>query len=402
MAGTITKKKIIRITDYDANYRLFNGKFYNQEYFNDNFTKCEECGEYHITDDMADIGGRYDYKWICESCLSDNYSYCEDCQKYHLNENMVQCEWCDEWICKSCAHTDNNNTTLCEHCYDNCYVCDDCGCFIDSYNSYYNEYDDQTYCEDCYQNCKKAIHEYSYKPEPEFYGKSDNNRFFGVELEVDKGNYCSDTAETITEDNEEIYCKHDSSLNDGFEIVSHPCTLDYHLQKLNWKGIMDNCLENNFISHDAVTCGLHVHISRLAFGNNETEQDLNIAKLIFLFEKFWSQIKTFSRRTESQINNWAKNYGLTTINEAITESKNKKGRYYAVNLENTHTIEIRIFRGTLKYNTFAATLQFCNLFMDIVIEKNIQQVQALTWQDITVQVMKYQELTEYFIQRGLN
>jgi hypothetical protein len=145
-----------------------------------------------------------------------------------------------------------------------------------------------------------------------------------------------------------------------------------------------------------------VHISREAFGNNSTEQELNIAKLIYLFEKFWSQIKTFSRRTEEQINNWAKNYGLTTIDEAIAESKNKKGRYYAVNLKNAHTIEIRIFRGTLKYNTFAATLQFLNLLLDAITAGTIQDIQSLTWEEIVKGAKEYTELTEYFKQRKLD
>jgi hypothetical protein len=165
---------------------------------------------------------------------------------------------------------------------------------------------------------------------------------------------------------------------------------------------MRTCLDNDFESHNAKTCGLHVHISRKAFGESESEQELNIAKLIYLFEKFWSQIKTFSRRTEEQINDWARNYGLTTIDEAIAESKSVKGRYYAVNLTNTHTIEIRIFRGTLKYNTFAATLQFLNLLLDVVTEGNTQDMQALTWRDIVNGAKEYTELTEYLKIRKLD
>ena len=400
MAGTITKKRITRNTNFDATYQLHDNQYINQDYFNDNYTKCDECSEYHITDDMTDVGGRSEYKYICGYCLDNEYFYCEDCNTYQHNDNMVTCDWCDRITCENCSHMDDNNTTLCDSCYNNCYVCDDCGCYMDSEYAYYCENDGNTYCEDCYSSHEnKAIHDYDYKPDPEFYGEAP--RYFGVELEVDKGNYCDDTAEQITDDNEEIYCKHDSSLDDGFEIVSHPCTLDYHLNSLDWQGIMGTCLENSFQSHNAVTCGLHVHISRKAFGNNTTEQDLNIAKLIFLFEKYWENIKTFSRRTEAQVNRWASNYGLTTIDEAITESKNNNGRYFAVNLTNDHTIEIRIFRGTLKYNTFAATLQFCELLMDAITEYSIQDIQQLKWQDIVQGAKEYPELTEYLAKREL-
>ncbi len=35
--------------------------------------------------------------------------------------------------------------------------------------------------------------------------------------------------------NEHIYCKHDGSLDEGFEIVSHPATLEYHTKTILWK-----------------------------------------------------------------------------------------------------------------------------------------------------------------------
>ena len=35
------------------------------------------------------------------------------------------------------------------------------------------------------------------------------------------------------------------------------------------------------------------------------------------------------------------------------------GRYTAVNLTNADTVEIRMFRGTLKLNTLKATLPVC-------------------------------------------
>lgn len=399
----LTKIRKYNITSkYNATYIKFNNQYINKYYFDDHYKKCENCGEYHQTDDMTDIGDRYEYKYICESCLDDDYSYCEICGEYYLNENMVRCDWCDEYVCENCIHTDNDNTTLCNGCWNNAYTCDDCGCYVHPDDIYYNEYDGNSYCESCYDNANHgAISNYSYKPDPEFYGNNSNNRFFGVELEVDKGNECEYTAQEIIDNNQEIYCKHDGSLNDGFEIVSHPCTLDYHLYQLDWQGIMEICKDNNFLSHDAVTCGLHVHISKKAFGNSPQEIELNTAKLIYLFEKFWSQIKTFSRRTEKQINDWAKNYGLNTINEAITEYKNKKGRYYAVNLTNTHTIEIRIFRGTLNYNTFAATLQFINLLLDTVMFGTIQDIQSLTWEEVVNGAKEYKELTEYLQIRKL-
>ena len=73
--------------------------------------------------------------------------------------------------------------------------------------------------------------EYGYKPEVIFYGQGD--RFFGVELEIDGGGEYTDNAESILSianwEQNLIYCKHDGSLDEGFEIVTHPMSLDFQL-----------------------------------------------------------------------------------------------------------------------------------------------------------------------------
>ena len=56
---------------------------------------------------------------------------------------------------------------------------------------------------------------------------------------------------------------------------------------------------------------------------------------------------------------WNKDtYGYENSPKAIMDkAKKNHGCYVAVNLCNYHTIEFRLFRGTLKYNTFIATLE---------------------------------------------
>ena len=81
-----------------------------------------------------------------------------------------------------------------------------------------------------------SIKNYNYKPEPIFYDSG--NIFYGVELEIDRGGECNQTAEKLYEianrNDDRIYCKHDGSLSDGFEMVSYPMTLDYHINNMNW------------------------------------------------------------------------------------------------------------------------------------------------------------------------
>ena len=106
------------------------------------------------------------------------------------------------------------------------------------------------------------IQDYYYKPNPIFYG--DGNRYFGVELEIDDAGENNTNAAKIVNianhDEEHIYCKHDGSLNEGFEIVTHPMTLDYHLNHVPWAAVLAKAKELGYRSHQSGTCGLHVHV----------------------------------------------------------------------------------------------------------------------------------------------
>ena len=62
-----------------------------------------------------------------------------------------------------------------------------------------------------------------------------------MELEIDgAGEYGSNAKKLLriaNEEEERIYCKHDGSLEEGFEIVTHPMSLSYQLQQIPWEQI---------------------------------------------------------------------------------------------------------------------------------------------------------------------
>ena len=129
-----------------------------------------------------------------------------------------------------------------------------------------------------------------------------------------------------------------------------------------WKEVMDKAVSLGYRSHKTTTCGLHVHVNRTAFGDDETDQDFCISRVLFFVERFWQELLKFSRRNESQIRRWAARYGIKDNPKETFDNakKNYSGRYTCINLTNYYTIEFRIFRGTLKYNTLIATLQLVN------------------------------------------
>ena len=74
--------------------------------------------------------------------------------------------------------------------------------------------------------------------------------------------------------------------------VTHPMTLDYHINQMPWRSILNKAVAKGYLSHQAGTCGLHVHISRNALGANYEEQEATIAKILYFYEKFWNEILT--------------------------------------------------------------------------------------------------------------
>jgi hypothetical protein len=260
----------------------------------------------------------------------------------------------------------------------------------------------------CYDRCseERSIKDYGYKPEPIFYG--DGNRFFGVELEVDNAGEDDDNAyEVIRTANrngkEHIYCKHDGSLDEGFEVVTHPMTLDYHLYKMPWKEVLSELRSMSYCSHNAGSCGLHIHVNRSTFGDTTEKQEECIGRVLYLFEKFWSELLKFSRRSYSQLERWAARYGYKDNPKEMLDHAKKgscNGRYSCINLQNYYTIEFRIFRGTLKYNTLIATLQLVNRVCSVAFSFSDEEIQALSWSEF-VSYCTEPELIQYLKERRI-
>lgn len=175
-----------------------------------------------------------------------------------------------------------------------------------------------------------------------------------------------------------------------------------HMHSFPWEQMMNAAVSMGYRSHQATTCGLHVHISRDAFGRTEQAQEAAIARLLFFVEKHWNELLKFSRRTNRQLERWAARYGYKdTPKEMMDHAKSYHyGRYTCVNLTNTDTVEIRIFRGTLKYNTFIATLQLVNRLCDVAIYLTDSELHAMSWSDFTAGITE-PELIQYLKERRL-
>ena len=335
-------------------------------------------------------------------------TYCSDC----FHEFTVECYDCGRRIYRRDAVTTTTSHEICQSCYEYSYTsCENCGNAVHIDDAYYmDENDDYPYCPTCYSyECNhKIIHDYGYKPEPIFYGQ--NRRYFGVELEVDCGGDYSDNAENVldianTGNHQRIYIKHDGSISNGFEIVTHPMSIDYHRYDMPWRDIMDELVDMGYRSHKTSTCGLHCHINRSAFGDSYEEQEEAIARVLYFVEHHWDEMLRFSRRTEGQMARWAARYGMKGKPKELMDNakKNNYTRYRCVNIQNYNTIEFRLFRGTLKYNTFIATLQLINEICNVAVSLSDDEMTQLSWADFINGINKNsnKELFIYLGERNL-
>jgi len=215
-------------------------------------------------------------------------------------------------------------------------------------------------CDGCYDNYARqcSIHNHNYVPDKvKFYNavsESRNLLHFGIELEIEScGNDKYKLASSLPDF---VYAKADGSLRDGFEIVSYPASYRWLIDnKEAWNKLL-KIRQKGWCSYQTETCGMHIHLSKIAFGNYHLYKFM---KLFYDNPKFITKI---SQRTSStNLNRWA------SISDDEHHIKNKakekrtydyEERYTAVNVGREHTVEIRIFRGTLLPESFWKNIMF--------------------------------------------
>lgn len=352
---------------------------------------CSSCGELHPLEDRTVVDGH----GFCRPCLDEETLLCHECGQRILRED----------------NAGDEDTPLCSSCYDRSYTnCTRCGALLELDHAYYLRDDvdeEEPLCHSCHtaRSNETEIHNYYYKPEPTFYGEGE--RYLGVELEIDGAGERTDHASRLMEaanfqGREHVYIKHDGSLDDGMELVTHPMTLAYHLTEMPWGDITTEALRMGYTSHKACTCGLHVHVNRTAFGDTEEEQEEVIARILFFVENHWNELLRFSRRSRSQMEQWAARYGRKDDPKAVLDNAKKEHyqRYKCVNLTNYPTIEFRMFRGTLKLNTILATLQMVDRICDVALYLTDEEMQQLTWTEFAAGCTA-PELVQYLKERRL-
>lgn len=213
--------------------------------------------------------------------------------------------------------------------------------------------------------------------------------FYGIELEVvcRKSSPVALTSKILKELEDNVILKHDASIGrngiGGFEIVSIPATFNAHKQKI-WNKFFDKEKGHaRFLRSWGVgTCGIHIHISRLAFNPFHLARFVSFVNDPALqsfveavagrdnthYAAFTPQFKdtrwmsyepslapnSYYFNDQEEPDDIRRRY---FANRSVPKS-GPSGHGVAVNCGNVHTIELRIFRGNVRKAGFFKCLEF--------------------------------------------
>ena len=356
---------------------------------------CARCDNIEtVNDTFYEVDGD---TW-CEGCTEQRAYYCDSCNEYNSYGTNYITDRQESW---------------CEGCTNDSYYCEDC----DEWNA--------DGCDSFLDSSSRLIHDYNYRPDAIFHSTDKNERlFFGIEVEVEAGrNYelASEYAYRL-EALDLAYLKSDGSLNHGFEIVTHPMSHDFFkndAQEL-WDTLEQLRTNDPYKvkAWDTNTCGLHIHISRTGFnGGSHMHRFLN---LVYSNQEFYEKLAGRSSDQWAKFSDIIRNdyvrdkdgipieddHGFTRTVTTRT-FKHKLGgyrgsdRYSAVNTNNSETLEMRIFRGSVNSNTIKAQLDLAHASVEYSRTINANDVinGALTADSFMWYIFEHEELYPHLVSR---
>ena len=286
-----------------------------------------------------------DNKTISQSAYEDSYFTCEECANiFHNDEQRTFYENEHDYYCTDCLNSDA------EYC------------------DYHDDYHHQDYT--CNEGRRNNLDAYEERVFLHFLGKVvsslgvnhakylvDSVLFYGIEVELhvrhddySRSEVVDIFREAMNDPNEEdfILCKRDGSLHPeyGFEVVSTNCTFDYH-KKHFWNKFFKLNPNKMVKAYHGYNCGIHIHFSRNAF----TENQLKRLNVFYNNPKNRSLILDIAGR---EPNGYCQFQSYVDFNSSVHRGE----RYSVMNVNNSDTIEIRIFRSNIKPISFFRYLEF--------------------------------------------
>jgi hypothetical protein len=280
---------------------------------------------------------------VCPRCLKEHSAICPQCRETHLSSTFIRV----------------NGTSICRKCFRVAYyTCASCYSVRAIGDEYIDPITKEYYCKACVnKKYNTSIQEYNLKPIPKWFGKG-TSLYMGFELEAEMENVSSvDVIKYLHENElckELFYYKHDGSLMNGIEIVSHPFAFQWLKENSNIIKHLHGLTSRGCKSYHTKTCGFHVHMTKSAFTS------IQLFKFMKLFYENPDFIRYISqRRSPERMDNYATLEGGNLYERAKSKSNPGEARRGAVNTAPKNTVEVRIFQGNLSETRIWKNLEFC-------------------------------------------
>ena len=329
---------------------------------------------------------------------------------------MPELEFLDEevWSCDDCGTTDVDNQSsdypdVCVNCLQPCAVC---GGHWTDWNRYYSGVDDAYYCENHTAYCEHcdeiyganqaseycrscradydspsgaSFVNYSYKPEPVFFGTGP--MYLGVEHEMDfnSPDQRRDVMELAARQNGLYYFKTDASLGQyGCEFITHPMGFDFAINDYPYEVVDEMRRQDGDPESNA---GIHIHMSRDGFTS---------AYHMWKFIHFHMANPLFVRKVAGRMSHWAKfdtrpaqrritkpgavdmSLGGLPIYDIVRKYKGgaaTNDRYLAINAQNAATIELRYFASTTDQAVLRGYFDYLKALYQYTLEAKVRNRQ---------------------------
>lgn len=224
------------------------------------------------------------------------------------------------------------------------------------------------------------------------YSKEYDPVLYGVELEISTAH----DVPLLIDAQQEIFfvCKSDSSISGAFsnmvELVTVPQDLRCHRRA--WAKFMGGFYDNatgtypQFDVTNRTDNGMHIHIDRKAFLDSAHTRRF----CFFICDSANQDFTTaIAERSASKMSQYAKLppfHGMKkrSAYNCCLERLTASGKYSAINLSRTNTVEVRIFKGLFNYSTVIKNLEFVDSVLHFTKEcsfLNLNIAGFLRWLD---------------------
>jgi len=352
------------------------------------FDTCDKCGSIVRQDSLERVGP--EDTWWCEECRGPHAFYCDRCQK-----------WYDHSLVRGYNMADTGEI-LCEDHYLSAdgFLCGGCDQYFTG-QRYAGSDDDYSYCDECYVEPEDEDEDENEEEEGPIsayhrhtrrwnkWGESKSGIYFGVELEAvsEPGRWdFHEAAENLEVKFGEmmhkgvgvefLFTELDGSLREdptdyrsrhrGFEVIFHPMAPEWisgheHV----FKKILGLLQRGHMVSYKAneqgLSAGMHVTFNWQALGRLA---QVKFLRLLYGNPKMTALV---SRRTKKSLERYSEIKAPARPPAMVLRKAGYEVKHVAVHLKSyldkktsqyLDLAEVRIFRGTLKFESFMMNLEF--------------------------------------------